>query len=78
MILGSTAETHPKGTFFFSDYELLLLQAGYAITDEFQLQLTGIPPIVKDQPYYCDIGAKLNIVRNESFRAAINGGFSTS
>jgi hypothetical protein len=75
VILGSTAETHPKGTFFFSDYELLLLQAGYAITDEFQLQLTGIPPIIKDQPYYFDIGAKLNIVRNESFRAAINGGF---
>jgi hypothetical protein len=74
VVLGSTAETHPKGTFFFSDYELLLLQAGYAITDDFQLQLTGVPPIVKNQPYYFDIGAKLNVVRNEAFRAGLVGG----
>ena len=75
VILGSTAETHPKGTIFFSDYEILLLQVGYAITDEFQLSLTGIPPILQNQPYYFDFGAKLNLLRGESFRAAINGGF---
>jgi hypothetical protein len=74
VILGSTAETHPKGTFFFSDYELLLLQFGYAVTDELQLQLTGVPPIIKDQPYYFELGAKLNVYRSASFRAALTGG----
>ena len=75
VILGSTAETHPKGTLFFSDYEILLLQVGYAITDEFQLSLTGVPPIIQNQPYYFDFGAKLNLLRSESFRAALTGGF---
>jgi len=75
VILGSTAETHPKGTFFISDYEILLLQLGYAITDELQLQVTGVPPIIQNQPYYFDFGAKLNLVRGPSFRAAVNGGF---
>jgi hypothetical protein len=75
VILGSTAETHPKGTFFISDYEILLLQVGYAITDQLQLSVTGIPPIIQNQPYYFDFGAKLNLVRGPSFRAAVNGGF---
>jgi hypothetical protein len=75
VILGSTAETHPKGTFFISDYEILLLQVGYAITDHLQLSVTGIPPIIQNQPYYFDFGAKLNLVRGPSFRAALNGGF---
>lgn len=74
VILGSTAETHPKGTIFFSDYELLLLQIGYAFTDELQLQLTGVPPIIKNQPYYFEVGAKYNVYRSPSFRAALTGG----
>lgn len=75
VIFGSTAETHPKGTFFFSDYEILLLQFGYAVTDDLQLSLTGLPPIVKDQPYFFDFGAKLNVVRGDVFRAALTGAF---
>src|ERR1019366_2987154 len=47
VILGSTAETHPKGTFFISDYEILLLQVGYAITDQLQVSVTGIPPLIQ-------------------------------
>ncbi len=74
VILGSTAETHPKGTFFFSDYEILLLQFGYALTDELQVAIAGVPPIVKDQPYYFDFGLKLNLVRGDVFRAAVTGG----
>jgi hypothetical protein len=74
VILGSTAETHPKGTFYFSDYEILLLQFGYAVTDEVQLQLTGVPPIIKDQPYWFELGGKVNLYRGDAFRAAITGG----
>lgn len=75
VIFGSTAETHPKGTFFFTDYELLLLEFGYAVTDQLQLTLTGLPPIVKDQPYFFDFGVKLNLVRGDVFRAALTGAF---
>jgi hypothetical protein len=74
VILGSTAETHPKGTFYVSDYEILLLQFGYAFTDQLQLQLTGTPPIVQNQPYWFEAGAKFNLYRGDAFRAAITGG----
>ncbi len=72
-ILFSTAETHPKGTFFFSDYELLLLQFGYAFTDNLQLTLTGVPPIIQSQPYFFDLALKLNFLRTDVVRAAIIG-----
>jgi hypothetical protein len=75
VILGSTAETHPKGTFFFTDYEILLVQFGYAATDQLQLSISGIPPIIKNQPYFFDFGLKLNLVRSDVFRAALTGGF---
>ena len=73
VVLGSTAETHPKGTFFVSDYEILLVQLGYAVTDDLQISVAGIPPIAKSQPYFFDFGLKLNVVRNETFRAAFTG-----
>jgi len=72
-ILFSTAETHPKGTFFFSDYELILLQFGYAFTDNLQLTLTGVPPLIKDQPYFFDLALKLNFLRTDVVRAAVIG-----
>ena len=75
VVLGSTAETHPEGTFFFSDYELVLLQLGYAVTDDVQLSITGVPPIVRDQPYWFELGAKINVARTRWFRAALSGGF---
>jgi hypothetical protein len=73
VVLGSTGETHPKGTFFFTDYEIFLIQLGYAITDDLQLSLAGFPPILKEQPYFFDLGLKLNIARGPSFRAALLG-----
>lgn len=72
-ILFSTAETHPKGTFFFSDYELLLLQFGYAITDNLQLSVSGVPPIIKNQPYFLDLALKANVLRSEVVRLAVIG-----
>jgi len=69
-ILYSTAETHPKGTFYFSDYEIVFLQIGYAVTDSLQISLTGVPPLVKDQPYFFDLTAKVNLLRSDFFRAA--------
>ena len=33
VVLLPTATTHPAGTFYFSNYELIIFQAGYAFTD---------------------------------------------
>jgi hypothetical protein len=71
-IFMSTAETHPEGTFFFTDYELILLQFGYAITDQVQISLTGVPPLVENQPYFFDFTLKANLVRGP-FRFALLG-----
>jgi hypothetical protein len=73
VILGSTAETHPQGTFFLTDYEIFLLQLGYSITDSFQLSLTGVVPVIKGQPYFFDLAGKFNLVRGRVFRAAVTG-----
>jgi hypothetical protein len=75
VILGSTAETHPAGTFFLTDYEIALLQIGYALTDTVQISAAGVPPIVKDQPYLVDFGLKVNVARTAAFRAALTGAF---
>lgn len=71
VLLFSTAQTHPAGTFFFSDYEIIVLQFGYAFTDSFQLTLTGVPPLIKDQPYVFDLTGKYNLYRGEVFQAAV-------
>lgn len=73
VILFSTAETHPKGTFFFSDYEIFLLQFGYAITDEIQIALSGVPPIIEDQPYFFDLSLKGTVLRSDWVRLGIIG-----
>jgi hypothetical protein len=73
VILFSTAETHPAGTFFFTDHELILLQFGYAFTDEIQLSLSGVPPLVKDQPYFFDLAFKATVLRTEVFRLGLIG-----
>ena len=72
IFLGSTAETHPAGTFYFSDYNLILLQFGYAITDQIQIALTGVPPLIDGQPYFFDLSTKINVLRG-NFRFAIQG-----
>lgn len=73
VLITSTAETHPEGTFYFTDYELVLLQFGYAITDHVQISLTGVPPLVENQPYFFDLAIKGNVVRNDTLRLALIG-----
>lgn len=73
VILFSTADTHPAGTFFFTNYELFLLQFGYAITDHVQLALTGLAPMIDEQPYFFDLSLKVNLVRSSAFRFALMG-----
>ena len=48
----STALTQPAGSFSFNDWELLLLGATYAFTDNLQGTAVILPPIVKDMPFF--------------------------
>jgi hypothetical protein len=45
VVLSPTAYTHPKGTFFVSSYDVVVLQAGYAVTDRTQISATVTPPL---------------------------------
>lgn len=74
VILFPTAETQPKGSFFVSSYELVLIQVGYAVTDDFQLSALVLPPLLEEQPYFISPTLKLNLVRSEQGNVALLGG----
>jgi hypothetical protein len=75
VVLFPTAETHPQGSFFISSYELVLIQLGYALTDDFQMSALFLPPIVRDQPFFFSPTFKLNVVRSDHGNVALLGGF---
>src|SRR6185295_2268577 len=45
VVLAPTAYTHPAGTFFVSSYDVVFLQAGYALSDSTQVSVTVTPMI---------------------------------
>jgi hypothetical protein len=51
LILSPTAATLPEGVNSFSDYELILLQYSYGITDHLEISLLFTPPIVQISAY---------------------------
>ncbi len=71
-----TAETHPEGTFYFSSYEIVLLQAGYAVSDRTQVTLTAMPPLRKETILPFDLTVKTVLVRAAEFRVAALGSVS--
>jgi hypothetical protein len=71
VLLLPTGETHPKGTFYASDYEILLAQFGYAVTDFTQLSLTGAPPLGADHIVPLDLTLKSTIVRDPTVSVAL-------
>jgi len=70
VILLPTAETHPQGTFYLSSYEIIFLQAGYAISDRTQVTLTSMPPLPKEKILPLDLTLKTVLVRAPEFRIA--------
>ncbi len=68
-----TAYTHPKGTFYFSSTEIVLLQAGYAFTDNAQVTLTATPPLSEDILIPIDVSVKVALVQDPIVRAAFIG-----
>jgi hypothetical protein len=74
--IGPTAYTHPKGTFYVSDYEIVLLQIGYAFTDDTQISLTGLPPLGGDGILFLDVTLKSTLYRGGRVRVAALGSTS--
>lgn len=70
IVLGSTAFTAPKGSVYFSDYDIFFIQGGVAITDNFQLTLTSWLPIVPEQPFFLDISGKFAFLQTPRFHMA--------
>ena len=68
VVLLPTAKTQPKGLFLFSSYDVVLLQAGYAVTDSTQFTLTFTPPVEGGMPL--DLTLKTAIFRGTLMRAA--------
>lgn len=68
-----TALNEPGGTWSISDYELFLLQIGYAVSDQFSISATTIPPLTEDFPLWLLASAKLQVVKTGRVRAAVQG-----
>ena len=68
VVLLPTAKTQPKGLFTFSSYDVVLLQAGYAVTDATQFTLTFTPPI--EGAFPLDLSIKTMLWRGSLVRAA--------
>jgi hypothetical protein len=72
VVLLPTATTHPAGTFYFSNYELLVFQLGYAFTDNTQLSVTALP-IPSESVTGLDFSLKSSLYRGGRVRAAAIG-----
>lgn len=78
VVLLPTAYTHPEGTLYLTSNELVILQAGYAITDSTQLTLTGLPPLSEgpDKVLLFDLSLKNAFLRQGPLRLAGIGSVS--
>lgn len=76
VILVPTAETHPAGTWYLSSYEIVLLQAGYALGDRSQVTFTAAPPLGKDILIPVDLTLKQVLLRSRWARVAAMGSVS--
>ncbi len=76
VVLVPTAATHPAGTWYLSDYDVVVVQTGYALTDRMQLSLTLTPPLSKDFLLPIDLTLKGVVARAPRVRVALLGSVS--
>lgn len=79
VVLLPTAYTHPEGTLYFSSSEIILLQAGYAVSDITQITLTGTPPLGQedgDRAFFFDLSLKSRFLQEGALRMAAIGSVS--
>lgn len=63
VLIASTAETNPAGSFYATSYEIILLQVGYAVTDSTQVSLTATPPLGEEGVVPADVSIKTVVLR---------------
>lgn len=68
-----TALTPPKGSFSFEDWELFLVTASYAVTDQLVISGTTMIPVTSDA-YWGFLSAKLQVVKQGNLRVAVQAG----
>lgn len=68
VILVPSAETHPAGTLFASTYDIVLLSAGYALTDRLQSSITGT---TNGKSAFAELNLKANLLRSRWLRLAL-------
>ncbi|HWP09261.1 MAG TPA: hypothetical protein VNN72_26135, partial [Polyangiaceae bacterium] len=73
VLLLPTAETHPKGTFYATSLEIVLLQVGYAVSDTTQITFTGAPPLGADLVVPLDLSLKSVVLREPTVSVALMG-----
>lgn len=71
--LMSTALTPPAGSFSFEDWELFLISAGYAVTDQLVITATTMVPVTSDF-YWGFVSAKLQVLKTGRVRLAAQAG----
>lgn len=72
-----TAETHPSGTWYIGDYDILVPHVGVAVSDRTQvtLVLTG-DPFARDPLGLADVSVKSVLARGYRYRLAAIGAIS--
>jgi hypothetical protein len=70
VVLVPTAETHPAGTVYLSSYDIVGLQAGYALGDRTQVTLSFVPPLSREPVVPLDVSLKTVLVRSTRVRVA--------
>ena len=73
VFLMPSADTQPKGTLAFNDYELFLLGLTYGVTDNFQVSATALAPIVEEMPIVLSGSGKLRLVSEGRVHFALQG-----
>src|SRR5687768_4361434 len=61
--LTPTALTPPAGTWSFSDFELLMVSGGYAITDQLSVSVTTLLPVFEEMPFFGILSGKLQVFK---------------
>src|SRR5690242_9668594 len=76
VVVMPTGETQPAGTLTFSSYDIVGLQAGWAMSDTTQLTLTATPPLGPDGIFPLDVTLKTVVLRAPRVRIAALGSAS--
>ncbi len=63
LFIMSTGQTMPAGRFSFADFEIFLLQLGYAPTDFLHLNLSYLIPVSRGANTYWSIGTKVEVLQ---------------